>query len=102
MEMRDVAERVLFASSLEEKLLPAPADVEDGARGVALSTPDAPGRPDGLEIAPKGTRAEVPSLAKIDDERERGMLLHFLANHELLAAELMALNLLRFPEAPAG
>ena len=41
-----------------------------------------------------------PSDGQLENERARGQLLHFLANHELLATELMALVLLKFPEAP--
>ncbi len=101
MQVREAAERVLFSSSLEEKLLLAPIQVNDDAAGKAVVSPDSPGRPDNLQLSPKGTRAEFPGVHRIGHERDRGVLLHFLANHELLAAELMALALLRFPEAPA-
>ena len=43
-----------------------------------------------------------PALHRLEQERERGRLLHFFANHELLATELMALVLLKFPDAPAA
>lgn len=103
MQMREAAERILFAQSLEEKLLLAPdlsAGVGDDDPGRAITLPDCPGRPDELLISSKGVRASFPGVNKLDDDRERGVMLHFLANHELLAAELMALVLLRFPDAP--
>ncbi|MCP4846788.1 MAG: ferritin-like domain-containing protein [Verrucomicrobiaceae bacterium] len=100
LQVREVAERVLFSSSLEEKLSLAPGQVVDDVAGQAMSVPESPGRPDGLQISPKGTRGQFPGIHRIGEERERGILLHFLANHELLATELMALALLRFPDAP--
>ncbi len=103
MQMREAAERILMAQSLEEKLhLPPELDdgVEDDSPGDAIALPDTPGRPDHLIISGKGVRASFPGVNKLDDDRERGKMLHFLANHELLAAELMALVLLRFPDAP--
>ncbi|MFC7338169.1 DUF455 family protein [Haloferula chungangensis] len=100
MQMREAAERVLFARTLEEKLQLPPIDVCDEQPGPAILTPDGPGRPDELRIVEKGVRAEFPGINKLDDDRERGRMLHFLANHELLAAELMALVLLKFPDAP--
>jgi uncharacterized ferritin-like protein (DUF455 family) len=100
MQIREAAERLLFAETLEEKLLLAPADAADDSPGRAILTPEKPGRPQELRIDAKGVRVEFPGIHRLDDDRERGVMLHFLANHELLAAELMALVLLKFPEAP--
>lgn len=100
MQMREAAERILFAETLEEKLLLAPAMASDDAPGFAIRTPYSPGRPDELRICAKGVRVEFPGIRRLEDDRERGTMLHFLANHELLAAELMALVLLKFPDAP--
>ncbi|GAA5482761.1 DUF455 family protein [Haloferula sargassicola] len=98
--MRDLAERVLFSESLEEKLAPGPLTASDDSPGPAIALPDAPGRPAELRIRADGVKAGFPGPNRLDDDRERGVMLHFLANHELLAAELMALVLLRFPDAP--
>ena len=102
MELRDFAEQVLFATTLEEKLR-CPADVTDEHPGAAMAAPLAPGRPVELQFkARDSARAGFPGLHQLEQESERGRLLHFFANHELLATELMALVLLRFPEAPAA
>ena len=102
MELRDFAERVLFATTLEEKLR-CPPGITDHQPGLPLAAPDQPGRPAELRFKPTGTaRGEFPGTRHLERERERGRLLHFFANHELLATELMALVLLRFPEAPAA
>jgi len=98
--MREIAERVLFADTLEEKLRLGPAVIVDDAPGPAIALPDAPGRPQELRVRGDGVRVDFPGIHRLDDDRERGVMLHFLANHELLAAELMALVLLRFPDAP--
>jgi len=60
-----------------------------------------PGRPVGLQMRhDSGGNVQPPSDDKLENELARGQLLHFLANHELLATELMALVLLKFPDAP--
>jgi uncharacterized ferritin-like protein (DUF455 family) len=101
MELREFAEQVLFATSLEEKLR-APGELTDEHPGSALETPTAPGRPENLIFKPHGTgdKSEFPGLHLLEQDRERGKLLHFFGNHELLATELMALVLLKFPDAP--
>src|ERR1043166_9310732 len=102
MELREFAERVLFATTLEEKLR-RPAGITDERPGVALVAPDSPGRPATLRFKPHGTgQARFPPMHRLEQRRERGRLLHFFANHELLATELMALVLLKFPDAPAA
>jgi uncharacterized ferritin-like protein (DUF455 family) len=102
MELREFAERVLFATTLEEKLL-RPVDITDEHPGPAFVTPAAPGRPAELQFKASGeARDSFPGTKNLEQESERGRLLHFFANHELLATELMALVLLKFPDAPAA
>lgn len=102
MELREFAERVLFATTLEEKLH-CPDVITDERPGEAILSPDAPGRPGQLRFKTHGSaRSDFPGLHRLEQERERGKLLHFFANHELLATELMALVLLKFPDAPAA
>ena len=102
MELRDFAEQVLFATTLEEKLQ-RPDSITDERPGSPLAAPTLPGRPAELGFKPASAGAsDFPSLQRLEQAEERGRLLHFFANHELLATELMALVLLRFPDAPAA
>lgn len=101
--LRAFAERVLLGATLEDKLA-GPDDVVDVAPGPALTcAPSTPGRPAALRLdrAPD-ERAAPPNESDLADPRARGRLLHAFANHELLALELFALALLRFPDAPSG
>ena len=102
MELREFAEQVLFATTLEAKLY-TPAVITDERPGTAIQPPTSPGRPEGLGFKPQGGGGgDFPGIHRLEDQQERGRLLHFFANHELLATKLMALVLLRFPEAPAA
>jgi uncharacterized ferritin-like protein (DUF455 family) len=102
MELREFAEQILFATTLDEKLR-CPDKVTDEHPGPALTMPAAPGRPKELQFKVTGeARDSFPGTKNLERESERGRLLHFFANHELLATELMALVLLRFPGAPAA
>ena len=101
MELRELAERVLFGDTLEDKLCSA-AEITDVRPGTAITAPGHPGRPQALRI--KATRSDEKRPGRGDLERDepRARLLHQFANHELLATELMALVLLKFPDAPSA
>ncbi len=100
LQIREFAERVLFGDSIEDKLSFHREEIIDTDPGSAIATPRTLARPRHLALREDGVRADHPSNAKLVDEKERGRLLHFFGNHELLATELMALALLRFPDAP--
>ena len=95
MELREFAERILFGPALEDKLL-RPAQISDRSPGGVIEVPVLPAR--NPEMAPRPRLRPPPR--NLEHEEPRGELLHFFANHELLALEIMALALLRFPEAP--
>ncbi|MXY84170.1 MAG: ferritin-like domain-containing protein [Gemmatimonadetes bacterium] len=101
MEIRQFAERVLFGTRWEDKLVVLDR-YEDRAPGAGIATPSAPGRPPGLGLDEWHHREKLRfrDVRHFHSEKERGLVLHFFANHELLALELMALALLKFPQAP--
>lgn len=97
MDLQDIAASILWGTSLESKLQPV-AGLKDHAPKAVCKLPEFPGRPDILR--PRGERAKFPLANQLHIPENRGMVLHFFANHELLAIELMALALLKFPDAP--
>jgi uncharacterized ferritin-like protein (DUF455 family) len=101
MEIREFAERVLFGTTWEEKLI-RPQRCDDRYPGAPVETPRVPGRPAALELDNWQERDKLhfADVRQLHSEKERGLVLHFFANHELLALELMALALLKFPAAP--
>ncbi len=100
MQVREFAESLLAAETLDGKLRPPPEDVADDAPGVSRRI-DGPARPAGLEIR-DGGEVRVPPATAWRDVAQRVRILHALANHELQAAELFAWALLAFPDAPSG
>ncbi len=102
IQLKTFAERVLFGTSLEEKLSFPTEEIVDTHPGDPVKTPATLPRPDHLKVRDDDKRVAAPSSSKLIDEKERGRLLHFFGNHELLATELMALALLKFPNAPAS
>ncbi|MGJ8638997.1 MAG: DUF455 family protein [Opitutaceae bacterium] len=102
IQLQEFAKQVLFGTTIEEKLSFPREAIIDTRPGAPIVTPRELSRPKQLKLRDDGVRANHPSIAKLVDEHERGRLLHFFGNHELLATELMALVLLKFPDAPAS
>jgi uncharacterized ferritin-like protein (DUF455 family) len=101
VELRAFAERVLFGADIEADKLADPGVLRDAAPGAARPVPDAPARPRALRFGQADRPpVKLATAAALEAPESRGQLLHAFANHELLALELMALAVLRFPDAP--
>ena len=102
MEINEWCERILLGSSWEDKLCELGTYEDFKRKEIVL--PAFPGRPPGLELDEwkKRERTSFREVGKFHSEKERGLVLHFFANHELLAVELMALAILKFQDAPAN
>ena len=99
MQIAEFAQLLLHADRIEDKLLRAPP-LLDTKPDTRASLPRLPGRPPELDLAGPKKRIPFPKLHRGCSTEARGQVLHFFANHELLAIELMAVFLLRFPDAP--
>ena len=103
MNITEFAEQIVFGNTLEDKLVAPGRLTHDQDLRIRPNVRSlvSPGRPVGLKMRHDLINTgSPPSDDQLENERARGKLLHFLANHELLATELMALVLLKFPDAP--
>lgn len=98
MELREWSERILSATSLEEKLF-QPDSLTDENPGTAIFWPH-PSRPSGMELRKRSKEEKLPGFHELHIPEKRAVCLHRFAGHELLAVEIMAYALLAFPDAP--
>ena len=99
VKIKEAAEQILFGNKLEDKLIVLDNIQYDEVYSALGESPVFPGRPEFLK--PKSEKISTfPGLHELENNVKRGEVLHFFANHELLAIELMALALLKFPESP--
>ncbi|MCB0278689.1 MAG: DUF455 family protein [Calditrichaeota bacterium] len=93
---RDFARQLLFSDTITDKLI-FPDDLND----IDLSeteSPKFPARPQQMSITRHNSN-RFPSVHQLDKDSNAAIVMHYFANHELLAIELMALVLLKFPKA---
>lgn len=95
MHYREYARQILEGESLSDKLLSS-KDLELSERVEQYSVPLNPGRTKRLMF--NNEQVKFPRSASFHLEEKRGLALHFFANHELLAIEMMAAALLVYPD----
>jgi uncharacterized ferritin-like protein (DUF455 family) len=99
LELREWAVRILSADTLEEKLL-TPQILTDQNPGSQMIWNE-PTRPPGMGFQRRKKEEKLPPFHEHHSQDKRAICLHRFAGHELLAVEIMAYALLRFPEAPS-
>lgn len=87
---------LLKSIELEDKLLPVPAGLVDDCQQNELITK--PGRAKQIQFSDR--KSKIPRLEHLNQRINRAITLHHFANHELMAIELFAYFILRFPELP--
>ncbi|MEM9479478.1 MAG: DUF455 family protein, partial [Verrucomicrobiota bacterium] len=98
--VNEFAKQILGSTDLTHKLSPPTGGVTFEPK-TKETAPDEPARSADLTFK-RLSNAQLPALPELVNEERRGELLHFFANHELLATELMALALVKFPDAPVA
>lgn len=97
--VRELCRLILERGDLETKLAPAPPDLPDRDPGPALCI-EAPARDPELSLSRGAER--LPRPGALRDAAARASCLARFAHHELMAAELFAWALLRWPDLPPG
>jgi uncharacterized ferritin-like protein (DUF455 family) len=95
MHYREYARHLLEGASLEDKLISL-KNVEYTQSMEAYELPKNPGR--SAHLVFDNQQIKFPKNTSFHLEEKRGLALHFFANHELLAIEMMAAALLLYPD----
>lgn len=95
MHYREYARILLEGSTLEDKLIPL-KNIEFTESLDPYELPVNPGRGERLKF--NNEQVKFPRNTSFHLEEKRGLALHFFANHELLAIEMMAAALLLYPD----
>lgn len=93
MNIIDYCEHILFCPKVEDKLL-SPSEVSCFERKVGKTIPVMPARDSQYKFSEK--RAKFPKAGSLHDDKNKALALHFFANHELLAIEMMAGAIIKF------
>ena len=97
IELRDWALRILSADILEEKLF-SPLHLIDTNPGDPIIWKE-PSRPPGMGFKQRTKKEKLPPFHEHHNPDKRAICLHRFAGHELLAVEIMAYALVKFPLA---
>ncbi|MBT3584017.1 MAG: DUF455 family protein [Halobacteriovoraceae bacterium] len=96
MNYLDFARHLLEGGSLESKLFRSESQLDhSNTFNSKLSIPKFPGREEKIKSSEK--QVKFPKKSSLHIKERRAVALHFFANHELLAIEMMAAALLKFP-----
>jgi len=98
--MRDFCLGILEDGRLEAKLAPPGRDLFERPAGAtaAAEPPDRPAR--NPEIAMRGGAEKLPRPGRLGDPEARALCLARFAHHELMAVEMFAWAILRWPGLP--
>lgn len=97
MNVQEFAKTILFGPSLKDKLLSTTL-ITNFSPFEKSSIPERPARDERISFSSE--QIKFPKRSHFQSEEKRGLALHFFANHELLAIELMAAALLSFEGIP--
>ncbi len=97
----DWCRQLLYGTELPQKLaICGPIQSLEREAHPASDYPALPGRNSRLTFSQQ--QLKFPKVSSLNQNQQKAMALHFFANHELLAIEMMAACLLRFPWSELG
>jgi uncharacterized ferritin-like protein (DUF455 family) len=97
MHYKDWAQKLLMGGELEDKLtLEKNLVINSSDIFSNFEMPNNPGRNGRLQFDNK--QIKFPKRGSFHQDDRRALALHFFANHEMLAIEMMAAALLRYPD----